>query len=144
MCEERKKEAKSGKPKDVYLRIHREPGEECEFDWGEVKLFLKGKKVTLMMAVFCMPYSKLRDAYLFHRQDTLAFMEAHRNFFKGIGGVPHTMVYDNMRVAVVFDEKSKKPTVALQRLSSFISSSGAFVMLVRDGRREMWSAVWTM
>ena len=46
-------------------------------------------------------------------------MEAHRNFFKGIGGVPHTMVYDNMRVAVVFDEKSKKPTVALQRLSSF-------------------------
>ena len=38
-------------------------------------------------------------------------MEAHRNFFKGIGGVPHTMVYDNMRVAVVFDEKSKKPTV---------------------------------
>lgn len=115
----RKKEAKAGKPKDVYLRIHREPGEECEFDWGEVKLFLKGKKVTLMMAVFCMPYSKLRDAYLFHRQDTLAFMEAHRNFFKGIGGVPHTMVYDNMRVAVVFDEKSKKPTVALQRLSSF-------------------------
>ena len=61
----------------------------------------------------------VRDAYLFHRQDTLAFMEAHRNFFKGIGGVPHTMVYDNMRVAVVFDEKSKKPTVALQRLSSF-------------------------
>lgn len=38
-------------------------------------------------------------------------MEAHRNFFKGIGGVHHTMVYDNMRVAVVFDEKSKKPTV---------------------------------
>jgi len=26
---------------------------------------------------------------------------------------------DNMRVAVVFDEKTKKPTVALQRLSSF-------------------------
>lgn len=38
-------------------------------------------------------------------------MEAHRNFFKGIGGVPYTMVYDNMRVAVVFDEKSKKSTV---------------------------------
>ena len=115
----RKKEANAPKPKDVYLRIHREPGEECEFDWGEVKMFLGKEKVTLMMAVFCFPYSKLRNAYLFRRQDTLAFMEAHRNFFHSIGGVPHTMVYDNMRVAVVFDEKTKKPTTALQRLSSF-------------------------
>jgi len=115
----RKKDEKASKPKDVYLRIHREPGEECEFDWGEVKLFFGKKKVTLMMAVFCFPYSKLRSAYLFHRQDTLAFMEAHRNFFRETGGVPHTMVYDNMRVAVVFDEKTKKPTAALQRLSTF-------------------------
>ena len=29
------------------------------------------------------------------------------------------MVYDNMRVAVVFDEKEKKPTTALMRLSTF-------------------------
>ncbi len=115
----RKKAAAAPKPKDVYLRIHREPGEECEFDWGEVKLFLGGKMTTLMMAVFCFPYSKYRLAYLFHRQDTLAFMESHRNFFKAVGGVPHTMIYDNMRVAVVFDEKTKKPTTALQRLSSY-------------------------
>ena len=88
-------------------------------NWGEVKLFIKGEKVSLMMAVFCMPYSKYREAYLFHRQDTLAFMESHRNFFKSINGVPHTMVYDNMRVAVIFDEKTKKPTTALQRLSTY-------------------------
>ena len=29
------------------------------------------------------------------------------------------MVYDNMRVAVVFDDKTKKPTSALQRLSTY-------------------------
>ena len=115
----KKKSEKSPKPKDVYLRIHREPGEECEFDWGEVKLFIGKQKVTLMMAVFCMPYSTLRYAYLFHRQDTLAFMESHRNFFRDVGGVPYTMVYDNMRVAVVFDDKTKKPTSALQRLSTY-------------------------
>ena len=46
-------------------------------------------------------------------------MESHRNFFRDINGVPYTMVYDNMRVAVVFDEKTKKPTVALQRMSTF-------------------------
>ena len=89
--------------------IHREPGIECEFDWGEVKLFLDGVPTTLMMAVFCFPYSKGRMAYLFHRQDTLAYMESHRDFFRDCAGVTHVMVYDNMRVAVVFDEKEKKP-----------------------------------
>ena len=71
------------------------------------------------MAVFAFPFSKGRFAYLFHRQDTLAFMEAHRNFFRDVEGVPRTMVYDNMRVAVVFDNKEKRPTEALMRLSTF-------------------------
>ena len=115
----KKKNERSSKGKDVYLRIHREPGIECEFDWGEVKLFLDGVPTTLMMAVFCFPYSKGRMAYLFHRQDTLAYMESHRDFFRDCAGVPHVMVYDNMRVAVVFDDKEKKPTTALMRLSTF-------------------------
>lgn len=37
---DRRSEA-AGKSKDVYLRIHHEPGVECEFDWGEVKLFFR-------------------------------------------------------------------------------------------------------
>ena len=115
----KKKSERASKGKDVYLRIHREPGVECEFDWGEVKLFLDGVPTALMMAVFCFPYSKGRMAYLFHRQDTLAYMESHRDFFRDCVGVPHIMVYDNMRVAVVFDEKEKKPTTALMRLSTF-------------------------
>ena len=122
----RKRMEKTSKAKDVYLRIHREPGQECEFDWGEVKLFISKKPTTLMMAVFAFPYSKGRFAYLFHRQDSLAFMESHRNFFRDIHGVPATMVYDNMRVAVIFDEKEKKPTEALQRLSTFYKYSWRF------------------
>lgn len=115
----KKRDEKSGKSGDVFLKIHRSPGEECEFDWGEVKLFLDGKSATLMMAVFCFPYSKGRYAYLFHHQDSLAFMESHRNFFRDVNGVPCTMVYDNMKVAMAFDRKEKKPTVALQRMSNF-------------------------
>lgn len=115
----KKKEPKAPKTKDVYLRIHREPGEECEFDWGEVKLFINKVQTTFMMAVFAFPYSKGRYAYLFHRQDTLAFMESHRNFFKEVQGVPQTMVYDNMKVAVVLEKDGKKPTTALSRMSNF-------------------------
>lgn len=41
-----------------------------------------------------------RYAFIYNRQDTLAFMEAHTRFFEKIGGVYREMVYDNMRVAV--------------------------------------------
>ena len=79
-----------------------------------------------MMAVFAFPFSKGRFAYLFHRQDTLAFMESHRNFFREVNGVPRCMVYDNMRVAVVFDNREKRPTEALMRLSTFYRFSFRF------------------
>ena len=44
--QERKAE-KSGKPKDVFVKQWYEPGQECEFDWGEVKLRIGGRPVTL-------------------------------------------------------------------------------------------------
>lgn len=70
------------------------------------------------MAVFTTCHGNMRRAWLFSRQDTLAFMESHRNFFRQIQGVPHTMVYDNMRVAVkeFVGPNEKTPTEALNRL----------------------------
>ena len=41
-----------------------------------------------------MAYSNHRMVYLFLRQDTQAFLESHRRYFRDIGGVPHRMVYD--------------------------------------------------
>lgn len=115
----RKKAAKKERIQEAYLKIHREPGIECEFDWGEVKLEISGKAVAFTMAVFAFPYSKGRRAYLFRHQDSLAFMESHRNFFRDIQGVPWVMVYDNMKVAVILSDDGKKPTETLQRMSTF-------------------------
>lgn len=105
--------------KDVFIRQEYEPGKECEFDWGEVKLEIRDEQVTFTMAVFTFAHSNGRYAYLFRHQDTLALMEAHRNFFKTVKGVPETMVYDNMRVAVAFTDDGKKPTMTMLRLTNF-------------------------
>ncbi len=74
----------------------------------------------LYLAVFTTCHGNLRRAWLFSRQDTLAFMESHRNFFRQIHGVPRIMVYDNMRVAVkaFVGANEKTPTEALNRLSA--------------------------
>ena len=116
---QRRKAEKVRKSKDVFVKQYYEPGEECEFDWGEVKLRIGGKPVTFTMAVFALCHSEGRWAYLFRHQDNLAFMESHRNFFHDVHGVPHTMVYDNMKVAVILGPDGKKPTATLQRMQAF-------------------------
>lgn len=104
----------------VYIRQAYEPGCECEFDWGEVKLVIGGQLRKLYIAVFTTCHGNIRRAYLFSRQDTLAFMESHRNFFRQIQGVPRVMVYDNMRVAVkdFVGPNEKTPTEALSRMAT--------------------------
>jgi transposase len=108
------------KAKEAFIRGHHPAGESCEFDWGEVKIHLNGKLERLYMATFTLSHSNGRWAWLFRHQNTLSFLESHRNFFRHIRGVPHVMVYDNMRVAVKeFTGADKKPTESLLRLSSF-------------------------
>jgi hypothetical protein len=102
--------------KQLYL-----PGEECEFDWAEVKLTIGGVKCRFYLAVFTSSYGNYRFCRLYHRQDTLAFMEAHNEFFAHIGGVYQEMVYDNMRVAIkeFVGRNEKTPTDALVNLSGW-------------------------
>lgn len=121
MAKVRNMEGKPSKQKDVFIHQEYTAGRECEFDWGEVKLDISGVQTKFLMAVFTFCHSNGRYAYIFRHQDVLALMEAHRNFFKDVHGVPTTMVYDNMRVAVSFDDKGKgkHPTVTMQRLSNF-------------------------
>jgi len=103
---------------ESYIRQSYAPGSVCEFDWGEVKLQIGGKRTVLQLAVFTSAYSNYRFACLFYRQDTLAFMESHVKFFAHTNGVYHQMVYDNMRVAVArfVGKHEKEPTEALTNL----------------------------
>ena len=121
-----RKAEKAGKPKEVFVKQYYEPGQECEFDWGEVKLLIGGRQVTFTMAVFALCHSEGRWAYLFRHQDNLAFMESHRNFFHDVHGVPHTMVYDNMKVAVILKPDGKQPTETLMRMEAFYGFSHRF------------------
>jgi len=103
---------------ECYIRQRYKPGQDCEFDWGEMYLTIDGRRTKLYIAVFTLAYSNYRSAFLFLHQDTQAFLESHRLFFKELGCVPHRMVYDNMRVAVKSFVGGKQPTDALIRLEA--------------------------
>ena len=105
---------------ECFIRQYHPAGEECQFDWGEVKLYIGGRRMKLRMAAFALPHSNHRRGYLFIREHTLAFQEAHRDYFHDIGRIPMRMVYDNMRVAVKsFVGSEKHPTDALLELAGF-------------------------
>jgi len=105
-------------PKEAYIRQEYVPGAVCEFDWGEIKLYIGGKLLRFQLAVFTTAYSNYRFAAIYQRQDTLAFMESHVSFFEHLQGVHKEMVYDNMRVAVskFIGRHEKEPTQALLQL----------------------------
>lgn len=123
--------------KEAFIRQIYVPGEVCEFDWGEIKIYLDDKLVRLQLAVFTSAYSNYRYAFIYRRQDTLSFMESHVRFFATTGGVFKQMVYDNMRVAVAkfIGPHEKEPTRALLQLRGHYGFSHRFCNVYRGNEK---------
>ncbi len=109
------------KNQEGYIKQSYEYGEVCEFDWMEVKVFIKGELKRLYMAVFTSCKGNHRYGRLFVRQDTQSFQSAHGFYFEHIGGVYRELVYDNMKVAVkrFVGPNEKEATEGLLSLSTY-------------------------
>ena len=107
---------------EVFIRQHYQPGQQVEFDWGEVKLEINGVSKKLMLAVFTSAYSNHRWARLSYRQDMSSFLHSHACYFDAVGGVAQQVVYDNMKVAVrkyTLRNKDKLPTEGLLKIATY-------------------------
>ena len=123
---------------EAYIRQEYQPGETCEFDWGEVKLDIANSGFKrYQMAVFTAAYSGERFAVLYCSQDTAAFQESHTTFFSFCHGAFHTMVYDNMKVAVrkFVGPTEKEPTNALLELSLYYGFQFRFCNVRRGNEK---------
>ena len=115
--------------KEVFIKTEFIPADKAEFDWGSLDLLINGIKYQYKLAVFSLPYSNYRFAYIYHNEKMSAFVDAHAKFFKQIKGVPVRVVYDNMRVAVKeFTQKGKEniPTKTLVEMSNFYNYDYVF------------------
>ena len=120
---------------ECFIRQRYSPGFDCEFDWGELYLTIDGRRMKLYMAVFTLAYSNHRTAYLFLQQNTQAFMESHRLYFRMLEMVPQRMIYDNMRVAIASFVGGKQPTDALVRMEAVYHYSHRFCN-IRSGNEK--------
>lgn len=108
------------KSQEAFIKAHYNPGDVCEFDWGEAKLEICGKLIKLQMSVFTGAAGNYRYSQLFQKQDTACFLESHAAFFEHLDNVYKRMVYDNTRVAVKrLAGAEGEPTEALLQLSLY-------------------------
>ena len=124
--------------KEAFIKQDYNPGDQTEFDWGDVKLDIGGTGYKkYQMAVFTSAYGNHRYAKLFRVQDTAAFQSSHADYFAFCKGVYHTVVYDNMRVAVkkFVGPSEKEPTEALLQLSTYYGFDFRFCNIKRGNEK---------
>lgn len=86
----------------AYLRVHALPAEEVQVDWmhvGDVEI--KGFTRRLSALVFVCSYSRAIFAHFAYEQTVGAVLEGHRDAFAYFGGVPRSLLYDNMKTVVI-------------------------------------------
>ena len=94
------------KPKAVeaFVRVHSQPGEEMQVDFGSVgDLFdpKKGKVRTAYAFVATLSHSRHQYAELVFDQKIATWIGLHQRAFDFFGGVPRRVVLDNLKAGVV-------------------------------------------
>lgn len=84
----------------VFVPLAFDPGEAVQIDWGEAKVYLDKKRMSIN--IFCMRLCYSCDIFVkaFFRQNEESFLEAIISGLEHFGGVPRKVIFDNAKVAV--------------------------------------------
>jgi transposase len=90
----------SERKRPVFLPLEFDPGRDAQVDWGEAQAILGGVLQTVQYFELRLNYSRKVFARAYPAQKQEAFFDAHVAAFHYLGGVPHTLTYDNLTPAV--------------------------------------------
>lgn len=85
---------------EVFVPLVYKPGDLAEVDFFEVLVDVAGERRKAWMFVMRLMYSGRDFAWLYPRQDQVAFLDGHVRAFEHFGFVPHRLAYDNLKAAV--------------------------------------------
>ena len=72
----------------------------AQVDWAEVTVNLDGQARKVHLFCLVLNYSGALYCQAFERANQEAFFEGHSQAFQFLGGMPHTITYDNLTSAV--------------------------------------------
>jgi transposase len=88
------------KRREVFVPLDYPPGDLGEVDFFEVFVDVAGERCKAYLFVVRLMCSGRDFAWLYPRQDQVCFLDGHVRAFAHFGGVPHRLLYDNLRAAV--------------------------------------------
>lgn len=100
----RLKAANGASPDDVVIPIHTRPGQDAQVDFGAVGRLWDPKEKRLRPAyvfVMVLGYSRHRFDRIVFDQKIETWLQLHVEAFEHFGGVPDTVVPDNLKSAVI-------------------------------------------
>lgn len=108
--------------------LQTEPGEQAQVDFGYVGLMLdpiSGKNRKTYAFVMTLSYSRHRFVYFTFRQDTATWIDCHKRAFAFFGGVPKTILLDNLKAGVlkadIYDPTLNPAYAECERYYGFIA-----------------------
>jgi transposase len=104
---------------EMFVPLAHPPG-EAQVDFGEAKVVVAGVETKAHVFIMALPYSDDCFARAFPAETTEAFLEGHVEAFQYWGGVPHTLLYDNTKLAVakILGDGGRQRTRAFSELQS--------------------------
>jgi transposase len=89
-------------PREAFLRLVTLPGEQAQVDWGHFGTIRVGHaKRALSCFVMVLSWSRAVFARFALDQTLESFMRGHVEAFAAFGGVPRTILYDNLKTVVL-------------------------------------------
>lgn len=89
---------------EAYVRVHSEPGEEMQVDFGSIGQIFdprSGKIRNGYVFVATLGYSRHQYAEIVFDQKTSTWIGLHQRAFAFFGGVPRRVVLDNLKAGIV-------------------------------------------
>ena len=123
--------------KEAFIKQEYQLGQTLEFDWGEAKLIIAGKEMSLDMGLLTAAKAPYHFARLYRNKKTENFLDIHVRTFNNIGGVHHGVTYDNLKTAVkrFVGKNEKEATDDLIKISLYYGFSYRFCN-VRKGNEK--------
>jgi transposase len=87
---------------EAYLRLHTLPAEQGQVDWGHFgKITIGRAERTLMAFVMVLSYSRQIFLHFYLDARMSNFLRGHEAAFQRWGALPRTLLYDNLKSAVL-------------------------------------------
>jgi len=101
--------------KQVVIRFETEPGYQAQMDWKELP---RDKWNGIYAFVMLLGYSRTPFVYFTEDMTSGTLLQCHQMAFNQFGGIPETVLYDNMKTAWIYRDEQWHPNNRLLELAS--------------------------